>query len=166
VSTIKVKDGAEIYYKDWGAKNAQPIVFHHGWPLSADDWDTQMLYFVETGCRVVAHDRRGYDRDVDRVTRCRVRRRSDSGPRHSEWPGNIDPESHLNEVCNVGVQDGHIAAVTRTPLSGRRTVDAKGLVVAPGFIDWHAHGQNALADRVQAFDGVTTTQASCPMATV
>ena len=78
----------------------------------------------------------------------------------------IDPESHLNEVCNVGVQDGHIAAVTRTPLSGRRTVDAKGLVVAPGFIDWHAHGQNALADRVQVFDGVTTTQTSCPMATV
>jgi hypothetical protein len=62
VSTISVKDGPTIYYKDWGPKNAQPIVFHHGWPLSADDWDTQMLYFVEKGYRVIAHDRRGHGR--------------------------------------------------------------------------------------------------------
>ena len=62
MSTITVKDGQTIYYKDWGSKNAQPIVFHHGWPLSADDWDTQMLYFVEKGFRVVAHDRRGHGR--------------------------------------------------------------------------------------------------------
>jgi non-heme chloroperoxidase len=55
-------DDIELYYKDWGPKNAQPIVFHHGWPLSADDWDTQMLYFVEKGYRVVAHDRRGHGR--------------------------------------------------------------------------------------------------------
>ena len=52
----------ELYYKDWGPKNAQPIVFHHGWPLSSDDWDTQMLYFVEKGYRVIAHDRRGHGR--------------------------------------------------------------------------------------------------------
>jgi len=62
VSTITVKDGPTIYYKDWGSKNAQPIVFHHGWPLSADDWDTQMLYFVEKGYRVIPHDRRGHGR--------------------------------------------------------------------------------------------------------
>lgn len=49
MNTITVKDGTTIYYKDWGPKNAQPIVFHHGWPLSADDWDAQMLYFVERG---------------------------------------------------------------------------------------------------------------------
>ncbi len=56
MSTITVKDGSTIYYyKDWGPRNAQPIVFHHGWPLSADDWDTQMLYFCN-----IAHDRRGY----------------------------------------------------------------------------------------------------------
>ena len=59
---ITVKDGTTIYYKDWGPKNAQPIVFHHGWPLSADDWDAQMLYFVERGYRVIAHDRRGHGR--------------------------------------------------------------------------------------------------------
>jgi non-heme chloroperoxidase len=51
-----------IFFKDWGPKNAQPIVFHHGWPLSADDWDTQMLYFLGKGYRVVAHDRRGHGR--------------------------------------------------------------------------------------------------------
>src|SRR5262245_49527683 len=62
MSTITMKDGTAIYYKDWGSKDAQPIVFHHGWPLSADDWDTQMLYFVERGYRVIAHDRRGHGR--------------------------------------------------------------------------------------------------------
>jgi non-heme chloroperoxidase len=54
------KDGTEIYYKDWGS--GQPIVFHHGWPLSSDDWDAQMLYFVEKGYRVIALDRRGHGR--------------------------------------------------------------------------------------------------------
>ncbi|HVI07747.1 MAG TPA: alpha/beta hydrolase [Candidatus Binatia bacterium] len=60
--TITTKDGAEIFYKDWGPKDAQPIAFHHGWPLSADDWDTQMLFFLANGYRVVAHDRRGHGR--------------------------------------------------------------------------------------------------------
>jgi len=62
--TIITKDGTEIYFKDWGPKNAQPIVFHHGWPLSADDWDNQMLYFVGKGYRVIAHDRRGHGRSA------------------------------------------------------------------------------------------------------
>jgi non-heme chloroperoxidase len=64
MSTITAKDGTEIYYKDWGPKGAQPIVFHHGWPLSADDWDTQMLYFLSKGYRVIAHDRRGHGRSA------------------------------------------------------------------------------------------------------
>jgi len=64
MSTITTRDGVEIFYKDWGSKNAQPIVFHHGWPLSADDWDGQMLYFVDKGYRVVAHDRRGHGRST------------------------------------------------------------------------------------------------------
>jgi non-heme chloroperoxidase len=62
MSTVTTKDGVTIFYKDWGPKNAQPIVFHHGWPLSADDWDTQMLYLLGKGYRVVAHDRRGHGR--------------------------------------------------------------------------------------------------------
>ncbi|MGL4289634.1 MAG: alpha/beta fold hydrolase, partial [Phreatobacter sp.] len=51
---IKTKDGTDIFFKDWGPKNSQPIVFHHGWPLSSDDWDTQMLFFLQHGYRVVA----------------------------------------------------------------------------------------------------------------
>jgi len=60
MSTITVQDGTTIYYKDWGA--GQPIVFSHGWPLSADDWDNQMLFFLNHGYRVIAHDRRGHGR--------------------------------------------------------------------------------------------------------
>jgi non-heme chloroperoxidase len=59
-STITTKDGVTIYYKDWGS--GQPIVFSHGWPLSSDDWDAQMLFFVDKGFRVIAHDRRGHGR--------------------------------------------------------------------------------------------------------
>jgi len=62
MSFVTTSDGAEIFYKDWGPKDAQPVVFHHGWPLSADDWDTQMLFFLAKGYRVVAHDRRGHGR--------------------------------------------------------------------------------------------------------
>jgi len=60
MSTITVKDGTEIYYKDWGT--GQPLVFHHGWPLCSDDWDGQMMFFVQHGYRVIAHDRRGHGR--------------------------------------------------------------------------------------------------------
>ncbi|MCT9619964.1 alpha/beta fold hydrolase [Curtobacterium sp. C2H10] len=59
---VTTDDGAEIYFKDWGSHDAQPIVFHHGWPLSSDDWDAQMLYFLAEGYRVIASDRRGHGR--------------------------------------------------------------------------------------------------------
>ncbi len=67
-SFITTKDGTEIFYKDWGPKDAQPIVFHHGWPLSADDWDAQMLFFLNEGYRVIAHDRRGHGRSTQTAT--------------------------------------------------------------------------------------------------
>ena len=60
MKTITTKDGTEIYYKDWG--KGQPIFFHHGWPLTADDWDSQMMFFLQRGYRVIAHDRRGHGR--------------------------------------------------------------------------------------------------------
>src|SRR5277367_2830070 len=60
MSFIAIKDGTQIYYKDWGS--GQPIVFSHGWPLSSDDWDTQMMFFLNLGFRVIAHDRRGHGR--------------------------------------------------------------------------------------------------------
>jgi non-heme chloroperoxidase len=59
---VTTKDGVQIFYKDWGPKSAQPIVFHHGWPLSSDDWESQMFFFVGKGYRVIAHDRRGHGR--------------------------------------------------------------------------------------------------------
>ncbi|MEW6254655.1 MAG: alpha/beta hydrolase [Pseudomonadota bacterium] len=61
---VKTADGTEIFFKDWGPKDAQPIHFHHGWPLSADDWDAQLLFFLSKGYRVVAHDRRGHGRST------------------------------------------------------------------------------------------------------
>ncbi len=67
-SFITTQDGAEIFYKDWGPKTAQPIVFHHGWPLSSDDWDNQMMFFLLQGYRVIAHDRRGHGRSTQTDT--------------------------------------------------------------------------------------------------
>jgi non-heme chloroperoxidase len=64
---VTTKDGLNIYYKDWGPKDAQPIVFSHGWPLSADDWDAQMMFFLSHGFRVIAHDRRGHGRSTQTV---------------------------------------------------------------------------------------------------
>jgi non-heme chloroperoxidase len=66
MSSIKTKDGTEIFYKDWGT--GQAIMFHHGWPLSADDWDNQMMFFLEKGYRVIAHDRRGHGRSTQTAT--------------------------------------------------------------------------------------------------
>src|SRR6201994_4825758 len=63
---LKLKDGTEIFYKDWGT--GQPLFFHHGWPLSADDWDAQMMFFLARGYRVIAHDRRGHGRSTQTVT--------------------------------------------------------------------------------------------------
>ena len=66
MQSITTKDSTEIFYKDWGS--GQPIVFHHGWPLSSDDWDAQMLFFLEQGYRVIAHDRRGHGRSAQTST--------------------------------------------------------------------------------------------------
>lgn len=66
MSSITTRDGTEIFYKDWGT--GQPIVFHHGWPLTADDWDNQMLFFLAKGYRVIAHDRRGHGRSTQTAT--------------------------------------------------------------------------------------------------
>lgn len=64
MGTVTTKDGTSIFYKDWGPRDGQPIVFHHGWPLSADDWDNQMMFFLLHGYRVIAHDRRGHGRST------------------------------------------------------------------------------------------------------
>ena len=66
MSSVTTKDGVEIFYKDWG--KGQPIVFSHGWPFSADDWDAQMMFFLNHGYRVIAHDRRGHGRSSQVAT--------------------------------------------------------------------------------------------------
>lgn len=65
---LTTSDGARLFYKDWGDRQAQPIVFHHGWPLSADDWDNQLMFFLGEGYRVIAHDRRGHGRSTQTDT--------------------------------------------------------------------------------------------------
>ncbi|MEX1235712.1 MAG: alpha/beta hydrolase [Roseovarius sp.] len=62
MAIVTTSDGTRLFYKDWGPKDAQPVMFHHGWPLSAEDWDNQMLFFLSHGYRVIAHDRRGHGR--------------------------------------------------------------------------------------------------------
>ncbi|KOT96036.1 alpha/beta fold hydrolase [Streptomyces sp. ESR1.13] len=68
MATVTTSDGTTLFYKDWGPRDAQPVVFHHGWPLSADDWDNQMLFFLSQGFRVIAHDRRGHGRSDQPAT--------------------------------------------------------------------------------------------------
>ena len=82
MSTITTQDGVEIFYKDWGPKDGQPIMFHHGWPLSSDDWDAQMLYFVQQGYRVVAHE----------LSHLRV---MDHSPRFWETVESVVPDYHV-----------------------------------------------------------------------
>ena len=77
---ITTNDRTEIFYKDWGPKDAQPIVFHHGWPLSADDWDNQLMFFLGQGYRVIAHDRRGHGRSTQ----------TDSGNEMDTYASDVD----------------------------------------------------------------------------
>jgi len=104
MATIKTKDGTEIFYKDWGAKDAQAIVFHHGWPLSADDWDNQMMFFLEKGFRVIAHDRRGHGRSSQ----------TDTGNEMDTYAADlIELAAHLNlkNAIHVGHSTGGGEAV-------------------------------------------------------
>ena len=82
---VTTNDGVEIFYKDWGPKDAQPVVFHHGWPLSSDDWDAQMLFFLSKGYRVVAHDRRGHGRSEQVHSVLNSTEKSPGTARFSKW---------------------------------------------------------------------------------
>ena len=96
---ITTKDGTEIFYKDWGPRDAQPIVFHHGWPLSADDWDNQMLFFLGKGYRVIAHDRRGHGRSTQTATATRWTPMPPTSPR---WSRALD----LRDAVHIGHSTG------------------------------------------------------------
>ena len=81
MGTVTTKDGTEIFYKDWGT--GEPIFFHHGWPLSADDWDAQMMFFLGKGYRVIAHDRRGHGRSTQTANGHDMDTYADDAPRSS-----------------------------------------------------------------------------------
>ena len=100
MSTIVTKDGTTIFFKDWGPKTAQPIVFHHGWPLSSDDWDAQMLFFLLNGYRVVAHDRRGHGRSAA------GERRSRSSTTMPPMPSAVFEKLDLRNAVHIGHSTG------------------------------------------------------------
>lgn len=99
MTMMTTQDGTRIFYKDWGPKDAQPIMFHHGWPLSADDWDNQMLFFLNKGYRVVAHDRRGHGRSDQ----------TDTGNEMDTYAADVAElvrELDLKDVIHVGHSTG------------------------------------------------------------
>jgi pimeloyl-ACP methyl ester carboxylesterase len=105
MNTITVKDGTQIYFKDWG--KGQPLVFHHGWPLSADDWDAQMMFFLGQGYRVIAHDRRGHGRSTQTaigndLDTSAAASRVGSGPRLSSTTARSGPYERggVNRRCS------------------------------------------------------------------
>ena len=93
---ITTRDGADIFYKDWGPRDAQPIVFHHGWPLSADDWDNQLMFFLGEGYRVIAHDRRGHGRSTQ----------TDSGNDMDTYAEDVTALVHALDLTNA-IHVGH-----------------------------------------------------------
>lgn len=93
---ITTSDGTQIFYKDWGSRDAQPIVFHHGWPLSGDDWDAQLMFFLERGYRVVAHDRRGHGRSTQ----------TDTGNDMDTYVEDLNDLAHALDLSNA-VHVGH-----------------------------------------------------------
>jgi len=93
---ITTQDGTEIFYKDWGPKTAQPIVFHHGWPLSSDDWDAQLMFFLSQGYRVIAHDRRGHGRSTQ----------TDSGNDMDTYAADVKELARILDLTNA-VHIGH-----------------------------------------------------------
>ena len=98
MASIKTSDGTELFYKDWGPKTARPIVFHHGWPLSADDWDNQMMFFLSHGYRVIAPDRRGHGRSAQ----------TDSGNDMDTYASDVVLLVHTLDLQNA-VHVGHSA---------------------------------------------------------
>lgn len=112
---VTTKDGVSIYYKDWGPKDAQPIVFHHGWPLSADDWDNQMLFFLAEGFRVIALDRRGHGRS-DQVS---------EGHDMDHYASDASAVVESLDLRNA-VHVGHPPAGARSPGTLRSTASLRG----------------------------------------
>lgn len=112
---VTTQDGVNIYFKDWGPKEAQPIVFHHGWPLSADDWDNQMLFFLAEGFRVIAIDRRGHGRS-DQVS---------EGHDMDHYAADVSAVVSI-WICTMRSTSGTPPAAARSPATSPATVSRRG----------------------------------------
>ena len=149
---VTAKDGTQIFYKDWGPNNAQPIVFHHGWPLSADDWDAQMLFFLNHGFRVIAHDRRGHGRS------------SQTGDGHdmdhyADDLAAVTTHLGLKNVIHVGHSTGGGEVVRYLARRGEKEVAKAAILCAvPPLMVKTAANPNGLPKEV--FDGFQTALAA------
>ncbi len=103
MATVTTQDGTRLFYKDWGPKNAQPIMFHHRWPLSSDDWENQMLFFLSHGYRVIAHDRRGHGRSDQTET-------GNDMDTYAADVAAIVKELDLRDVIHIGHSAGGVGA--------------------------------------------------------
>jgi non-heme chloroperoxidase len=122
MATITTSDGTSLFYKDWGPKDAQPIMFHHGWPLSADDWDNQMLFFLSHGYRVIAHDRRGHGRSDQ----------TDTGHDMDTYAADVAAiveTLNLRDAIHIGHSTGG-GEVTRYAARAKRGRVAKAVLIA------------------------------------
>jgi non-heme chloroperoxidase len=148
MATIKAKDGTEIFYKDWGPRTAQPVFFHHGWPLSADDWDNQMMFFLEKGYRVIAHDRRGHGRSSQ----------TDAGNEMDTYAADvIELTSALNlkNAIHVGHSTGGGEAVHYMARAEAGRV-AKGVIIGAVPPVMVKSAQNPGGLPIEVFDGFRT----------
>ncbi|MER8432869.1 alpha/beta fold hydrolase [Mesorhizobium caraganae] len=150
-STITTKDGTEIFYKDWGT--GQPIVFHHGWPLSSDDWDAQMLFFLSKGYRVIAHDRRGHGRSTQ----------TDTGNEMDTYAADVaELVAHLDlkGAIHIGhsTGGGEVARYVAKYGSGGRVAKAVLIGAVPPIMLKTAANPGGLP--IEVFDGFRAAQAA------
>jgi non-heme chloroperoxidase len=149
---ITTKDGTHIFYKDWGPKDVQPIVFHHGWPLSSDDWDAQMMFFLGQGFRVIAHDRRGHGRSSQ----------TDGGNDMDTYASDVDAlvtELGLTNAIHVGHSTGG-GEVTRYVAQHGKGRVAKAVLldaVPPVMVK---KDSNPEGTPIEVFDGFRATLAA------
>lgn len=153
VTTIKTKDGTEIFFKDWGPKDAQPIVFHHGWPLSGDDWDAQMMFFLQQGYRVIAHDRRGHGRSTQTA----------SGHDMDTYAADVEAMVHalgLKNAIHVGHSTGGGEATRYFARYGKKHDAAKLVLIGavPPSLVKSANYEGVIP--VDVFDGLRTQLAA------
>ena len=152
MSTVTTRDGTRIFYKDWGPRDAQAIVFHHGWPLSADDWDNQMLYFLSKGYRVIAHDRRGHGRSTQSAT----------GHDMDTYAADVmalTDALELKGAFHVGhsTGGGEVARYAARAKNGRVAKAVLVSAVPPGMVksEWNRDGVP-----IEVFDGLRSTLAA------